>query len=476
MTQHTFYWHDYEAGGVNPRRDRPTQFAGIRTNSDLEVIEQPLNIFCQLPPDYLPHPEACLITGITPQQCQRDGLIETEFASKIVQELSRPGTVSIGYNNIRYDDEMTRFLFYRNFIDPYAHTWENGNSRWDLLELVRACYALRPEGIQWPLKEDGSVSLKLEDLAKANQLDHGKAHDALSDVYASIALAKLIKNKHPKLFEFAFEKRRKPDLIQLVEQSMISGKPLVHVSGFYGKLNGYVRLIFPIAFHPEQNNQVIAWRLDIDPKEFNRKSPEELQQALYDSELDPRQKPGIVKVTLNQCPFLAPASVLSEHRAKKFGLDFNRVKTNLDSLVSDDQLKNNVVQAIVQNNQGFPEVNDVDQALYSGGFISAQTKTHMKMVRASSPERLAMLDFEFDDSRFNSLLFRYRARNYPQTLSQAELDKWLVHCRERIQFGGEGYLSMEQFALVLNEAAERHGDEPEKVRLLKDLYLWAQSL
>src|SRR5690554_1773989 len=96
MTDITFFWHDYEAGGVNLRLDRPTQFAGIRTNEQLEVIGEPVNIFCQLSPDYLPHPEACLVTGITPQQCQRDGYIETEFAGKIAAELSKPGTVSVG--------------------------------------------------------------------------------------------------------------------------------------------------------------------------------------------------------------------------------------------------------------------------------------------------------------------------------------------------------------------------------------------
>src|SRR5690554_2242108 len=107
---------------------------------------------------------------------------------------------------------MTRFLFYRNFIDPYAHTWANNNSLWDLLELVRASYALRPEGIEWPQHEDGRLSPKLEHLSAANNLNLGKAHDAPADVYATIALAKLIYEKQPKLFDWAFEHRKKAKL------------------------------------------------------------------------------------------------------------------------------------------------------------------------------------------------------------------------------------------------------------------------
>ncbi|RTE87308.1 MULTISPECIES: exodeoxyribonuclease I [Gammaproteobacteria] len=476
MTQTTFYWHDYEAGGVNPRVDRPMQFAGIRTDSDLNIVGEPLNIFCQLAPDYLPHPEACLITGITPQQCQRDGFIETEFAGKIAQELSVPGTVSIGYNNVRYDDEMTRFLFYRNFIDPYAHTWENGNSRWDLLELVRACYALRPEGITWPEKEDGSVSLKLEDLSRVNQLDHGKAHDALSDVYASIALAKLIKTKHPKLFDFAFSKRKKNDLVTLIEQSMVQQKPLVHVSGFYGKANRYCRLIMPVAFHPQQSNQLIAWRLDINPEQWHNATPEEILSALYSKELGPEEKPGLVKITLNQCPFLAPAGVLEQARASEIGIDLAAVQGHLSALQNSDHLKEILVQAVSSQQPDFPDINDVDQTLYSGGFISNQTKSHMSMVRSMQPEQLQGSQIVFEDNRFNTLLKRYKARNYPQLLSDDELNRWMQHCRERMQFGGDGYLSLEDFALALNEASERHADDPAKVRILKDLYLWAQNL
>ncbi|MEG0558089.1 MAG: exodeoxyribonuclease I, partial [Comamonas sp.] len=206
---HTFFWHDYETFGAQPRYDRPAQFAGIRTDDQLNEIGEPVMWYCQPANDYLPDPQSCLITGITPQRALEDGIPEHEFAALIEAELAQPGTVGVGYNTIRFDDEITRFMFWRNLIDPYAREWQNGCGRWDLLDVVRMVYALRPDGIHWPQKEDGSPSFKLEDLARANGLLHEQAHDALSDVRATIGLARLIRDKQPRLFDFAFGLHKK---------------------------------------------------------------------------------------------------------------------------------------------------------------------------------------------------------------------------------------------------------------------------
>jgi len=161
----SFYWHDYETFGVDPCRDRPAQFAGQRTNRDLEPIGEPLVVYCKPARDVLPSPMSCLITGITPQRAERDGLIEAEFAARLHEELAEPGTCAAGFNSIRFDDEFTRNLLYRNFYDPYAREWENGNSRWDIIDLARMCYALRPAGVEWPRHADGAASFRLEDLS-----------------------------------------------------------------------------------------------------------------------------------------------------------------------------------------------------------------------------------------------------------------------------------------------------------------------
>jgi len=181
----SFFWHDYETFGPVPRRDAPAQFAGVRTDGELNEIAPPQVWWCKPPADRLPDPEACLLTGITPQQCAERGLAEHAFAAEIERALSLPGTVGCGYNSIRFDDEVTRFLFWRNLIDPYAREWQNECGRWDLLDTVRCCYALRPEGVVWPRHDAGPMagkpSFRLEHLSAANGLVHDAAHDALSN-------------------------------------------------------------------------------------------------------------------------------------------------------------------------------------------------------------------------------------------------------------------------------------------------------
>ncbi|MBW8723072.1 MAG: exodeoxyribonuclease I, partial [Polaromonas sp.] len=292
MSSHTFLWHDYETFGINPRRDRPAQFAGIRTDAELNEIGEPLMIYCKPANDYLPDPESCLLTGITPQLCLERGVAEHEFAAKIEAVLAEPGTIGVGYNTIRFDDEVTRHLFWRNLMDPYAREWQNDCGRWDLLDVVRMCYALRPEGIAWPRKpderfpDDPSVtrpSFKLEDLARANGLMHDAAHDALSDVRATIALARLIRRAQPKLFDFALSLHKKDRVATELglPTSPQTAQPFLHVSGMFPPERGCMAVMWPLATHPTNKNELLAWDLSQDPGELPLLDVATLRQRLF---------------------------------------------------------------------------------------------------------------------------------------------------------------------------------------------------
>jgi len=479
MPSPSIFWHDYEAGGVNPRADRPMQFAGIRTNRDLQIIGKPLEIYCQLAPDYLPHPEACLITGITPQTANKRGVPECEFARLIHVEFSQADSTIVGYNNIRYDDEMSRFLFYRNFYDPYGYSWENNNSRWDLLTLVRAAYALRPEGIEWPLNVDGNVSLKLDQLAPANGIEHSNAHDAMADVYASIELARKIKTQQPKLYQYTFTMRSKKALIDLVKTALVNQAMLVHVSGTFGAENRYVRWVYPLAFHPENPNQLIAWRLDTNPEQWRETSAENIRELLYQRKDElTGERPGLITITLNQCPFLAPEKTLAAEQAILAGIDVNAAKNYRNVLANDAALREHLLSVMVRDASStsaqadedhHERTFDADLALYSGGFLSQQSHTHARMIREANPEALADINLPWDDTRLPILLFRYRARNFPHTLSPAEIHRWRQHCQNRLMHGEDGFLGSDEYMLKIEQLAEAHQNDPQKMAILKAL-------
>ncbi len=303
----TFYWHDYETFGIDPQRDRAVQFAGLRTDADFNVIEDPLVIYCKPAPDCLPHPDACLITGITPQLAEQKGVCEAEFIGQIHQQLAQPNTCTLGYNNLRFDDEVTRNCLYRNFYDPYAREWQNGNSRWDIIDVVRAARALRPEGIKWPVNEDGRPSLRLDQLTIANGITHESAHDALSDVYATIGMAKLVMQAQPKLFQFLLQYRGKAKVLELLQLG--SFKPVVHISGKYTTVKNCLAIVLPICKHPTNNNGIIVYDLSIDPEPLLTLSIEDIQQRLFIATDDLPE--GVTRIPLktvhiNKCPVLAP--------------------------------------------------------------------------------------------------------------------------------------------------------------------------
>ena len=288
MASHTFVWHDYETFGLDTRRDRPAQFAGIRTDAELNEIGEPLMIYCQPANDYLPDPASCLLTGITPQHCLQHGLAEYAFAAQIEQMLAQPGTIGVGYNTIRFDDEVTRHLFWRNLIEPYGREWQNDCGRWDLLDVVRTVYALRPGDLSWPVKADGKPSFKLEDLARANGLVHEAAHDALSDVRATIALARLIRLTRPRLFDFCLGLHKKSRVAAELglPASLVDCRPFLHVSGMFSPERGCLAIMYPLASHPGNKNEVLAWDLAHDPSELPLLDVASLRQRLFSKSAD----------------------------------------------------------------------------------------------------------------------------------------------------------------------------------------------
>lgn len=471
----TLLWHDYETSGADPRRDRPLQFAGIRTTMELEIIGEPVMFFGKPPRDALPHPEACLITGITPQQADRDGLIEAEFAARVHEQLAAPGTCGVGYNSLRFDDEFTRQLLYRNFFEPYGREWEHGNSRWDLIDLVRMCQALRPEGIVWPLREDGSPSFRLEHLAKANRLSQERAHDALSDVYALIDLARLIRVRQPRLWDWHFELRRKQKVFALLD--VVAMTPLVHVSSRYPASRHCLTVIAPLAAHPSRPGEVIVYDLAVDPAEMLALDEDDIADRVFTARADLPE--GIERIALrtvrtNRAPALAPLSVLQGIDHVRLQIDLDRCLRHRDALQAAEGLAEKLRRVFARATQ-MPPPDDAELALYNG-FLPDADKRLLVQVRATPPAQLGERAFPFLDPRYPELLFRYRARNWPETLDAAEHARWESFRRERlIRPTALTGLTLDDYFTRLAEL-RRDPSAQGKFPLLDQLQAWGESL
>lgn len=484
MTPRTFFWHDYETFGTQVRRDRPAQFAGIRTDAELNEVGDPLMLYCQPANDFLPDPESCLITGITPQLCLERGVPEHRFAAQIEQAFAQPGTIGVGYNTIRFDDEVTRFLFWRNLIDPYAREWQNDCGRWDLLDVVRMTYALRPEGIEWPRhkggEQDGRPSFKLEHLSAANGLAHEAAHDALSDVRATIALARLIRERQPRLFDFCLSLHKKERVATELglPASPQGARPFLHVSGMFPADRGCLAVMWPLATHPVNRNELIAWDLAYPPEELASLDAEAIRLRLFSKAADLPEgvaRLPIKTIHLNKSPMVVGnLKTLSPAMAERWQVDMAQAMRHAEAARTLPDMS--AIWPAVFAREA-PPTPDVDEDLY-GGFVGNGDRRKLTQLRSLSPEELARARTGFEDGRLEELVFRYRARNFAQTLSPEEAQRWEDHRAARLFSGEGGALSLERFSEridQLGETAEESGDERAQ-EILGALYDYAEAI
>jgi exodeoxyribonuclease-1 len=424
MAETSLYWHDYETFGVDPRRDGPAQFAGLRTDLDLNLVGDPLLLYCRPPEDRLPAPEACLVTGITPQRARERGLCEADFAAAIHAELGRPGTCGLGYNTLRFDDEVTRNLLYRNFHDPYEREWKNGNSRWDIIDMVRLAAALRPEGIEWPLDGQGRPSFRLELLTQVNGISHRGAHDALADVYATIDLARLVKSRQPRLYDFVWRNRGKHEAAELLKLGRF--EPVLHVSEKYPAERGCIAVVVALARHPVNQNEIAVFDLSADPSPLLDLEAEEIRRRLFTRAAELPEgvsRIPLKTVHLNRCPVIVPLNTLRPADAERLAIDLGRCRAHLEALKHAPGLAAKC-EALFVRPPDFAEPEDPDLMIYSGGFFGNADKNKMARLRGLEPAQLASAERAFDDPRLAEMLFRYRARNWPETLSPDEQARW----------------------------------------------------
>lgn len=470
----SYYWFDFETFGINPAKDRPSQFAGVRTDMDFKIIGEPLNVFCKPADDFLPHPEACLVTGITPQQALAKGVCERDFFQQIQLELSTSNTCAVGYNNIRFDDEVIRFGFYRNFYDAYSREWQNGNSRWDILDMLRMTHALRPEGINWPQNDEGKPSFRLEHLSKANGIEHDNAHDALADVYATIAMAKLVKQKQPKLFDFLFSLRDKR--LAAAEIDLITHKPFVHCSGMLGAEHDYCGVMMPLAAHPSNKNSVICVDLTRLYDDLTSLTPKDYQQRIFTRQAD--LPDGILRLPIkeihyNKCPAVAPLSVLNESVQQRLGIDLDDCLAKAQALIPTlPKIIGNLLTAYQQHQ--FEPITNPDHALYSGGFFKPADKEKMDQIRQSDWQELVQTQFNFNDKRLATLLFRYRARNAPESLSETEKQTWAEFKKENFYDKNSGSTLL--YDELMEKLDELEQDELNDKSILQSVREYAQRL
>lgn len=451
------------------------QFAGQRTGMDLQPLGDSFDILVRLADDVLPDPDAVMVTGITPQATLQDGITEAEFLRLFHEQIATPDTIFVGYNTVRFDDEYMRFLHYRNFYDAYEWQWQNGKSRWDLLDVIRMTRALRPDGINWPMTEDGKPTNRLELITKLNGLDHEHAHDALNDVLASIAVAQLVRNTQPKLFQWLLDLRGKNDVKKFVD----ANHTFVYSSGKYD--NATEKTAVVQLLHVDDSKGALVYDLRFDPSEFAGLSAEELADRWrYTKDPEAPARLPLKTLKYNRCPAVSPVSVIADKSVQeRLKVTPDLIAAHRAKLQAMPDFVANVVRArnLLDDERGEHwkgEVGDADTALYDGGFFDDNDKRIMSVVRAAEPQQLGELAGDLHDARLQALLPRYKARNYPRHLTDEERAAWEEY-RYHVLTDGGLESRMAKYMRRLAELAQS-GADSNKRYLLEELQLYAESI
>ena len=472
----SFLFYDLETYGADPRRTRIAQFAAIRTDADLKQIDTPWDFLVRPADDLLPSPVATLITGIEPQRALREGVTEAEAFARIFEAMAQPETCTLGYNSLRFDDEFVRYGFFRNFHDAYEREWRGGNSRWDLLDVMRLAHALRPDGIVWPLREDGAPSFKLEHLAEANGVREGDAHEALSDVRALIGLARKLKTHQPRLWDYVLKLRDKRFAARLLDT--VAMTPVLHVSQRFPAARLCAAAVVPLIRHPQIDNRVVVYDLHESPDALLELDADAIADRLYTplEDLPPGEtRIPLKEVHLNRSPMLVEWAHLRD-------ADFARLRIDADAALARAQRLRDAGPALAEKIRRIyakrtpPQTLDVDASLYDR-FLPDADKRKFADVRSTSPSVLGQRDFAFQDPRLDELLFRYRARNWPDTLSAAEHARWNDTRRHRLcEDRGISEYSFDTHRAEIDALRQAHAGDGRAQALLDQVQAWADDI
>jgi exodeoxyribonuclease-1 len=475
MPAASFFFYDLETSGFSPSAARIMQFAGQRTDMELNPIGEPVNVLIKMSEDVLPDPDAVLLTGITPQSTLAEGVTETEFLQLFTDEVALPNTIFLGYNTVRFDDEFMRCLHYRNFYDPYEWQWKDGRSRWDLLDLVRMTRALRPEGIEWPFDVAGKATNRLELLTALNKLAHEHAHDAMSDVEASIEVARLIHNKHTQLFDYLLSMRDK----KKVEALAIGGLPFVYTSGKYSAEFEKTTVVATVCNHPKKAASLV-YDLRFDPAQYADKTPEQLAELWRWKKDATEPRLPVKTLQYNRCPAVAPLGVMDEASQQRLKVDLPRIKQHFAALQKQKDLGERLTKALEimdkkQQTSFLSDEREVDAQLYDG-FFGEEDKQIERVVRAARPEELGEeIQGQFKDKRLQTLLPLYKARNFPKALTSEERETWEQYCRRKLMDGGQ-QSRMAKYLMRLQEIMQRGNLTGHQEYLIEELKLYAESI
>ena len=441
---HTYLFYDIETTGLNKSFDQVVQFAAIRTDKDLNFLES-YEYKVKLNKDVIPSPYA-LITHRIGISDLDDGLTEYEAIKKIHKLLNEPNTISLGYNTLGFDDEFLRFSFYRNLLTPYTHQFANNCKRMDIFPIAVMFHLFKNEIIKWP-KLEGKTSLKLEQLNFANKLASGQAHDAMVDVKATLALAKLFfqeKNMWDYLADF-FNKH-----VDLKRVADLKDQMALVLDGFFGADNFYQCPAILLGNHLHYKNQLLWLRLDT----------EDLTKTTIDNV---KETTRVINKKPGEPSFILP---MKDRFVKLSKERLELAQKNLKWLHDNPKKYDIIANHYKEYKHPTYENTDIDASLYLNGFMSQTEQRFCDNFHKSTIEEKIKMTKDLNSSNIKTISERVLARNFNQSFDNFNN---LIKQSEVIDFQGRVKLTKEKALEQITEIKDSLKLDARQNELLDEL-------
>jgi len=472
-----FAFHDYETLNIDNKTTqgaaKPIEYAGIITDIDLnEVPDGRHHKIIKPPIDVIGNPNAFLVHGVDPEMAEKVGVSEFEFAEWIGQLYGKDGTVIAGYNSIKFDSEVTRHTRFRNLLPSYTPEFENGNFQLDVMKVVMMAYSMSPGVLNFPKKDDGNDSLRLEDLTAANGIDHKDAHSALSDVEATINLAKLIKERNPQLWHYALWLTNKRNVEPLLDKNEM----LFYTDTTIGQKTRYTSVMHPLVVDSKIGSKYIC--IDLNSEDLDivfDESPEKLNEYIFTSKQEQgsnyRATP-FLNLTTNKAPIVIPASERAiKNMSDDMGFDLERIQKNFSRIKKGgEEIKQKAQQTMASEGMEPPK-SSAHRLYFLPGFPSTPTNKLLGRQHAKDDNGVTTLrnanianlakKTDFPEI-FYDLALQAKYRTWPRELmrdpdvSPAEFVDFVDYLDEKLNKGIDGTYTFSEYEDDRAAISKRH--------------------
>mgnify|MGYP000267572664 FL=1 len=464
MSNLVFY--DFETCSSNVSYGQIIQVGAILVNDNFQELDR-YEGRCKLSPGVVPEAMALLVNKTTPKMLKETNLSHYQMIRQLVDKFKKwKNSTFIGYNSINFDEEFLRRTLFKNLDYPYL-TVTNGNERADLFSLTRASYLYYPNCIKTPISAKNNPVFKLDKLAPMNGIKHDDAHSAISDVLATVEIAKLLSKTAPNVWKTSLMTTNKDKTLQLIKNELTFCTDFF----YYGKSFPFV--LTYVCEHP-QWGYPMCFDLKSDPKYYFNLSISELKKEL-------KKTPKVIRtIKHKKHPIIMNSSYgMNFDRYKQLGLPELQKRAKLIKENKDFADKvSSVLDEEAREKKDFDSQEEVfaEESIYKK-FTTKEDNAIMPAFHKADWKKKFLVLQKFKDERLRYFGKKIIYEESPESLPKDEYDAIHKEIASRVlSTNEEKWNTIPRTYSEIDTLRNKFKDDKDKLKVLEDINSYIEEM